>query len=66
PVLGAATEVENLFYATGFYRNGILLAPAAGEIVADIVLGGAASTRADTLAAFSPARLARARTKEVA
>src|SRR5256714_274267 len=60
PVLGESCEVRKLFYATGYYRNGILLAPATGEIVADIVTGGATTWPPHTLKAFSPARHARA------
>jgi glycine oxidase len=40
PVLGPDPEVPNLFYATGHYRNGILLAPLTGEVIGEIVLGG--------------------------
>jgi glycine oxidase len=56
PVLGESADVGGLFYATGFYRNGILLAPAAGEIVADLVTGGATRLRPSVLETFSPAR----------
>jgi glycine oxidase len=34
PVLGPCAEIEGVFYATGHYRNGILLAPITGEIIA--------------------------------
>ncbi len=40
PVLGPDPEVPNLFYATGHFRNGILLAPLTGETVGELVLGG--------------------------
>ena len=33
PVLGRCDEIDGLFYATGHYRNGILLAPLTGELV---------------------------------
>lgn len=56
PVLGESADVKGLFYATGFYRNGILLAPAAGEIVADLVTGGATRLSPGVLETFSPAR----------
>ena len=36
PILGQAA-CENLFYATGHYRNGILLAPATASIMADLI-----------------------------
>jgi glycine oxidase len=56
PVLGESADVKGLFYAAGFYRNGILLAPAAGEIVADLLTGGATRLRPSVLETFSPAR----------
>ncbi|MDT5270653.1 MAG: glycine oxidase [Acidobacteriota bacterium] len=59
PVLGESADVRGLFYAAGFYRNGILLAPAAGEIVADLVTGGATRISPRSLEAFSPARFYR-------
>ncbi len=39
PILGRDPEVKGLFYATGHYRNGILLAPATARAVAALVLG---------------------------
>ncbi|HEX8337765.1 MAG TPA: FAD-dependent oxidoreductase, partial [Pyrinomonadaceae bacterium] len=56
PVLGESADVRGLFYAAGFYRNGILLAPAAGEIVADLVTGGATRLAPRVLETFSPGR----------
>jgi glycine oxidase len=56
PVLGESADVRGLFYATGFYRNGILLAPAAGETAADLVTNRATRVAPRTLEAFSPAR----------
>jgi glycine oxidase len=53
PIVGAAPGVAGLFYATGHYRSGILLAPATAEAIADLVLVG--STRLP-IAAFAPAR----------
>ncbi len=50
PMLGR-TEMDDLFVATGHFRNGILLAPATAEIMADCVLEGR-----DAPAAFSLAR----------
>lgn len=58
PVLGPSAEARNLFYATGHYRNGILLAPATGEALADILTSGA--SRILTGAGFSPERFRRA------
>lgn len=37
PILGADSEVSGLYYATGHYRNGILLAPITGRIIADLI-----------------------------
>jgi glycine oxidase len=56
PVLGESADVKGLFYAAGFYRNGILLAPAAGEIVADLLTNGATRLSSAVLETFSPAR----------
>lgn len=39
PFLGAADEHPGLIFATGHYRNGILLAPITGRIVAQIATG---------------------------
>jgi glycine oxidase len=59
PVLGESADVRGLFYAAGFYRNGILLAPAAGEIIADLVTGGATRLPRRALETFSPGRFRR-------
>lgn len=40
PVLGPCDEIGGLFYATGHYRNGILLAPVTGELIAAAVIDG--------------------------
>jgi len=53
PVLGPCDEIDGLFYATGHYRNGILLAPVTGELIAEAVVAGHVSP---SLAAFSPNR----------
>ncbi|HEY8380425.1 MAG TPA: FAD-dependent oxidoreductase, partial [Nannocystis sp.] len=39
PILGPDPEVDGLFYATGHFRNGILLAPITARLVADVVAG---------------------------
>jgi glycine oxidase len=60
PVLGESEEARGLFYATGLYRNGILLAPAVGELMAGLVTGDkSAELPPHILPAFSPARFAR-------
>jgi len=38
PVLGSAGDIAGWFYATGHYRNGILLAPITAEIIAEAVV----------------------------
>jgi glycine oxidase len=53
PVLGASAEAQGLFYATGHYRNGILLAPLTGALVAEQIMTGNASP---LINAFSPNR----------
>ncbi|HUQ33591.1 MAG TPA: glycine oxidase ThiO, partial [Pyrinomonadaceae bacterium] len=55
PVVGASSEVDGLFYATAHYRNGILLAPLTGELLAEQIMTGQASP---LLNAFSPDRFA--------
>jgi len=55
PVLGRDGELEGLVWATGHHRNGILLAPATGALVAGALDGD------DVPPAFSARRFARAR-----
>jgi glycine/D-amino acid oxidase-like deaminating enzyme len=42
PILGADPEHPELLYASGHSRNGILLAPATAQAIADLVLSGKA------------------------
>ena len=53
PVLGQTAEVAGLFYATGHYRNGILLAPLTGELIATLI---ADKVVVPELRAFTPDR----------
>jgi len=53
PVLGPAADIDGLFYATGHYRNGILLAPITAETIADAVIDETSSRWLDI---FSPDR----------
>ena len=53
PVLGRSNEIEGLIYATGHYRNGILLAPVTGDSIAEIIIEAA---QPSLLTAFSPDR----------
>jgi glycine oxidase len=57
--LGESPEARGLFYATGHYRNGILLAPATGEIVADMLEGRWPDLVPEGSDAFSPGRFRR-------
>ena len=53
PVIGSSSVMTNLMYATGHFRNGILLAPLTARLVADALL----DRRIDPLLAHvSPAR----------
>jgi glycine oxidase len=56
PLLGA-TESRGIFLASGHFRNGILLAPATAQIMADLVSG---KTPQWDISAFSPLRFAAA------
>ncbi len=53
PVIGPSPAVENLIFATGHYRNGILLAPLTATAVAELVSGGSMDS---VVAAADPAR----------
>ena len=53
PVLGPCGEIDGLIYATGHYRNGILLAPITGELIARTIVDGSLPA---SLAPFSPDR----------
>jgi glycine oxidase len=56
PVLGTLPGQPNHFIATGHYRNGILLAPATAQVMAQLVVGETCST---DLSPFSPGRFFR-------
>ncbi len=43
PIIGRDPELEGLVYATGHGRNGILLGPLTGDLVADLVVRGETS-----------------------
>jgi len=40
PAIGASSTMPHVFYATGHYRNGVLLAPLTASLIADLVLDG--------------------------
>ena len=56
PVMGRSPEIDGLIYATGHYRNGILLAPITGRLIADAIINDAEPLM---LGPFSPARFPR-------
>lgn len=58
PMLGSC-GIEGLVFATGHYRNGILLAPVTARLVADGVTSGAAETPGP----FAPERFASGRAR---
>lgn len=53
PILGPLPGADGLWVASGHYRNGILLAPVTGKVMAEWMLQGKPST---SLEAFSPGR----------
>lgn len=55
PILGKAPGYENVYLATGAGKKGILLAPAIGKSIADLITGGKTDIHID---GFSPGRFA--------
>jgi glycine oxidase len=55
PILGADPRVEGLIYATGHYRNGILLAPLTARAISELIIKGESHIN---LAPFSVTRFA--------
>jgi glycine oxidase len=58
PVIGRLPGKDNVYVATGHFRNGILLAPVTGKLVAELVITGRADRR---LKPFSPERFSAGR-----
>ncbi len=56
PILGADPNVAGLIYATGHYRNGILLAPITARVISELITKGQSSVN---IAPFSVGRFAR-------
>ena len=54
PVIGSSSRMDGVVYATGHYRNGVLLAPLTALLVADLVVHSRARTE---LALTRPDRL---------
>jgi glycine oxidase len=57
PFLGTWDQLPGLVFATGHYRNGILLAPVTAVLIRELLTGGSTSLN---LAPFSPERAAEA------
>jgi glycine/D-amino acid oxidase-like deaminating enzyme len=55
PIIGRLPGWENAWVSTGHFRNGILLAPISGRLLAESISAGRPSAE---LAPFSPARFA--------
>jgi glycine oxidase len=55
PILGEDSDVAGLIYATGHYRNGILLAPITAKAISELITKGESSIN---IAPFSAARFA--------
>ena len=53
PLVGPSSVLRGLIYATGHYRNGVLLAPLTAALVRDLVLDQAEDP---ALAALAPSR----------
>ena len=54
PVIGASSTMRGVYYATGHYRNGVLLAPLTALAIADLILDG---RERPELALVKPGRL---------
>jgi glycine oxidase len=53
PIVGRSSTMRGVYYATGHYRNGVLLAPVTASLLSDLVLDG---RQGDGLALMRPDR----------
>ena len=53
PIIGLSGRLRNLVYATGHFRRGFELAPATGEVVAELMTEGSSSLE---ISYMSPSR----------
>ena len=44
PIIGESEEIKGFFNAAGYSGHGYMLAPATGEVIAEIITEGKAST----------------------
>ena len=49
PVVGPSERLPGLFYATGHFRNGVLLAPLTAQLAADYLLNGQRDPALDSM-----------------
>jgi glycine oxidase len=49
PIIGPSSTSRHVFYATGHYRNGILLTPLTAALIADLLLDGRSAPELDLL-----------------
>jgi glycine oxidase len=49
PLLGPSQRSDRVIYATGHYRNGVLLAPLTAELIADLIVEGRKDQALETL-----------------
>ena len=49
PIIGPSATSDRVLYATGHFRNGILLAPLTGRLIADYLIEGRADSALDAL-----------------
>ena len=47
PLIGPASTMPGVYYATGHYRNGVLLAPLTAKLAADLIVDGARGPELD-------------------
>lgn len=59
PVIGAVPEARDTFVAAGHFKKGVMLAPATGQLLADLITSGTSELEADVL---RPERFALAET----
>ena len=53
PIVGRSSTMRGVYYATGHYRNGVLLAPLTASLLADLILDG---RQGDGLSLMRPER----------
>lgn len=49
PIIGASSTMRCVYYATGHYRNGVLLAPLTATMIADLIVNGTSRRELDVV-----------------